>query len=111
MKVPRPFSITGVSDIASPRVRDGPKGVAFGVLKRESSAGFDLANPGQPPRTGGTGASSPTHGLAPITPGGCASPGGPSRARLALQKIRRNSRRPDGETAVGQKTDNDGITR
>ena len=97
MKVPRPFSIAGVSD--SPRV---------------SSAGFVLANLGEPPRTGGTGASSPTHGLAPITPGGCASPGGPSRARLALQNIRRNSRRPDGETeppTVGQKTDNDGITR
>ena len=29
MKVPRPFSIAGVSDMASPRVRDGPQGVAI----------------------------------------------------------------------------------
>jgi hypothetical protein len=100
MKVPRPFLIAGVSDMASPRVRDG-------------SAGFVLANPGQPPRTGGTGASSPTHGLAPITPGGCASPGGPSRAKLALQKSE-GTLEPDGEAeppTVGHKTDNDGITR
>ena len=48
MKVPRPFSIAGVSNITLPRVRDGPQ-VCFGVLKRESSAGFVLANPGLPP--------------------------------------------------------------
>jgi hypothetical protein len=34
MKVPRSFSISGVSDMASLRVR-GPAGVAFGVFKRE----------------------------------------------------------------------------
>ena len=39
MKVPRPFSIAGGHGLA----------IGFGVLKRESSAGFVLANRGQPP--------------------------------------------------------------
>ena len=114
MKVPRPFSIADFSDMASPRVRDGPQ-VWLGVLKRDSCAGFVLANRGQPPRTSATEASSPTHGLAPITPGGCASRGGPSRATgpskhpKELQKAR-TERRHVLPTA-GQKTDNNGITR
>jgi hypothetical protein len=43
MKVPRSFSIAGVSDMASPRVREGPL-VALAYLS-VSSAAFVLANP------------------------------------------------------------------
>jgi hypothetical protein len=90
------------------RVRDGPQGVA--LAKRESSAGFVLANAGQPPRTGGS-------LLAHARP--CANAGRlcESRlARLALYKIRRNSRRPERNDGLffqrwARKTDNDGITR
>jgi len=84
MKVPRPFSIAGVSDMASPRVREGPQ-VWLWRIEAESSAGFVLANLGQPPRSGRTGASSPTHGLAPITPGGCASSGGLAERNLPFK--------------------------
>jgi hypothetical protein len=90
MKVPRPFG-------HGPATRQRARWCGFGVLKRESSLGFVLANPwaATANQRGGTGAFSPTHGPAAIARGGCASPGGPSRARLALQKIRRNSKSPD----------------
>jgi hypothetical protein len=77
MKVPRSFSISGVSDMASLRVRE-VRWCGFGAFKRESSAGFVLANPwaASANQRGVSGASSPTHGLAPITRGACASQAG-----------------------------------
>jgi hypothetical protein len=94
MKVPRSFSISGVSDMASLRVR-GPAGVAFGVFKREQRwvcFSKPMGSQREPARRDGSLLAQQR--LAPKTRGACASPGWPSRTRYALQKIRRNSNSP-----------------
>ena len=63
MKVPRSFSISGVSDMASLRVGE-VRWCGFGAFKRESALGLFWQPHGQPARTSAAGGEPPR----PATP-------------------------------------------